>query len=305
MIFLMALLAGATLPHVRLLSAAGLTILYFLAYLVYAFDKFNNGIIVQPLYPALALLLTFISTMTFRYFAQDRERGFIERLFRRYVPPDSISHVLAVFDRGKLALGGTRREVTLLYVDLRDLATLTEILSAEALVKLLNQYVARIEGIVYHDAGSIAKQTGDTILAVWNLPLDQNDHARRAVLAAMDIKEELTKLQAEQPKELAMRVGIGIATGCAVAGHIRTSHRADYMVIGQVVAIAERLAMNYDRAILIDAATLEQIGDDPPTQEAKPMRLRGNTEPIPVWQVCEPMELEPIPETGAGAIEEE
>ncbi|MBI4788175.1 MAG: CHASE2 domain-containing protein [Chloroflexi bacterium] len=305
MIFLMALLAGATLPHVRFLSAAALTILYFLAYLGYAFAKFGDGVLVQPLYPALAMFLTFVCAMIFRYFAEDRERDVIERLFRRYVAPETLAQVLAVFDRGHLVLGGTRREVTLLYVDLRELATLTEIVPAEALVKLLNQHVAQIESVIFQSAGFIAKQTGDTILAVWNLPLAQSDHAHCAVHAALEIKQEIVKIQAEHPKELELRVGMGLATGAAIAGHIRTRHCVEYVIIGQVVAVAERLAMNYDRAILIDAATLKQIGDDLPTQQAKPMRLRGATEAIPVWQVSEPMQLEPITGIKPATMEEE
>ncbi len=296
MIFLMALLAGATLPHFRLLSAFGLTLLYFLAYLVYAFEKYSSGILVQPLYPALALGLTFASTMTVRYFSEERQRLSIARLFRRSVAPENVEQVLSNFEHGTLVLGGTRRTVTLLWVDLAELADLVEGATAHDLVDVLNKYLQRIIGAVFRNEGSVALQSGDAVLAVWNLPLDQLDHAHRAVLTAMEIRQDLAKLDIRIPKELAIRVGMGVATGTAVAGNVGSSARAEYAVIGHVVAVAERLAMNNDRSILLDSETRQLIGDEIDSQEAKPMRLRGQTEPIPVWTVLERMELEPEPE---------
>jgi adenylate cyclase len=297
LIFLMALLAGATLPHFRLLSAAALTIVYFLAYLVYAFQKFNDGIIVQPLYPALALLFTFACTMTFRHFAEERPRASIGRLFRQYVAPEAVDQVLQVFDHGALALGGVRREVSILCVDLREFATLAKTLTPEALVDLLNQYVALVTAIIFRHAGSVVRHMGNTILAVWSLPLDQTDHARRAVRAAVEIKQEIAQLRKKQPQDLTIDVGMGITTGSVVAGRIGTSAFAEYSIIGEVVTIAERLALRRDGALFLDAATHEQIADEFETREVKPLRLRRKSDPLNVWEMCEPMELEPINET--------
>lgn len=297
MIFLMALLAGATLPHFRLLSAAALTIIYFLAYLVYAFQKFNDGIIVQPLYPALALFLTFACTMGFRHFTEERPRASIGRLFRRYVTPEAVAQVLQAFDHGALTLGGARREVSVLYVDLRELGKLAESLAPEATVDLLNQYVTLVAAIIFRHAGSVVKQMGNAILAVWNLPLDQIDHARGAVRAAVEIKQEIAQLRKKQPKELTLDVGMGIATGSVVAGRIGASGFVEYSIIGEVVTIAERLAMRRDGTVFLDAATHAQSGDEFETREVNPLRLRRKSDPLNVWEVCEPMELEPVNET--------
>ncbi|MEW5719459.1 MAG: CHASE2 domain-containing protein, partial [Chloroflexota bacterium] len=109
MVFLLAILAGATLPHFRLPTAFALTIIYFLLYLGYAFQMFNDGVLVQPLYPIVALFLAFLGAMTFRYFSQERRRESITRLFRRYVAPESVDRVTTDFDEGVLPLGGARR----------------------------------------------------------------------------------------------------------------------------------------------------------------------------------------------------
>lgn len=299
MIFLMALLAGATLPHARWLSAAALTLIYFLVYLGYAFQEFNDGVVVQPLYPALALFLTFALAMTFRHFAEERPRAFIGRLFRRSVAPEAVDQVLAVFDQGVLALGGVRRKVSVLYVDLRDFAALAEVLAPEGALTLLNRTVAQIVASIFRYDGSIARHTGDTLLAVWNLPLEQCDHASRAVRAAVEIQHEFAHARQSEPKELTFAIGLGIATGRAVAGHLGTSARGEYTLIGEIVTIAERLALKPDRGVFIDAATREQIGAAFETRAVNPVRLRRKSDPLDVWEVCAPMELEEGIETRA------
>lgn len=305
MILLMALLAGATLPHFRFLSAAGLTILYFLAYLVYAFGKFDGGIIVQPLYPTLALVVTFGLTMTYRYLAEDRQRERVERLFRRSAPASVVEQVLTVFDVGKLRLSGVRREVTLLHVDLHYFSTLTDVLSPEELMEVLDLYTSRIVQRVFQHAGLVVKQTGESLVAAWNLPLNQSDPARRAVLAAMEIRAELAKLTSERFKHLHIEIAMGISTGDAVAGSVGASSRHEYNIVGEVVAIAERLAANSDRTILIDATTCERVGGEFETREAKPMRVRGRTDPVPAWQLLLPLDPDARAEMASPATEED
>ncbi len=306
LVFLVSLLAGATLPHFRSLSAAGLTIIYFLFYLIYAFGKFNDGILVQPLYPALALLLTFAAVITFRYFAEERRRTFVGWLFRRSVAPDDVDRVLEHYDKDALALRGVRRAATILHVDLREFSNLADGLKPEAAIDFMNQYTALIHGIVFRHAGTVVKNAGNGILAVWNLPLEDVHHARGAVRAAMEIKREAAKLRAKLPKPngqdapVKINLGFGIATGEAVAGHIGASTRAEYILMGSVVTIAERLAMKPDRGVYIDRATLEQIGDEFQMREANPVRLRRKTDPMSVWEVFEPKELGADPATLSG-----
>jgi adenylate cyclase len=295
-IFLVALLAGATLPHVQFVSAIGLTLLYFVMYLSYAFQKFDEGIVVQPVYPILALLLTAGGTIVFRYFSEERPRAFLGRLFRRYVSPDAVDQVLRNFENGTLPMEGSRRMVSILYVDLRDFGPLTDSLAPSAAIKILNQYMTLIVGTVFRHGGSLSKHTGDTLIAVWNLPLDQVDHARRAVRAAMEIRRDLRAITAAQPKDTAIQVGIAIATGNVIAGHIGASPRAEYTILGEVVGMAERMAMKSDRGVFIDLATREQVGDEYETQEANPVRLRRRTDPVLVWQIVEPLELEEKPD---------
>ena len=292
MVFLLAILAGATLPHFRLLTAFALTIIYFLLYLGYAFQLFNNGILVQPLYPILALFCAFMGATTFRYFLQERRRASITRLFRRYVAPEAIDRVTTDFDDGTLPLGGAQRVVSVMYIDLRDLTRLAAPLTPAARFDLLNQHAALIVAIIFRHNGAVTKHTGEEIMATWNLLLDQPEHARHAMHAALEIKREIVQLNQKQPKEFTVKAGIGITTGDVIAGRLGSAAHADYTIIGEIISVAERLAVKPERGVYIDAATFAQLGDEFQMREIKPIKLRRETDPHQVWQVFLPMELE-------------
>ena len=292
MIFLMALLAGATLPHLRLLSALGLALIFFVMYLSYEFRKFDEGIVVQPIYPMLALLLTSAGTMAFRYFIEERQRLILGRLFGRQVSPDVLDQIVQTLDDGSQSLRGVRRKASVLYADLREFGALAELLEPEGTVKLLDEYVTLIVNTVFRYNGSVTMHSGDTVVAVWNLPLDQSDHARRAVSAALDIQAEAAALLKKHPEAEKIHIGIGIGTGSVVAGHIGASTRGQYTILGEVVGMAERMAMKPDRGIFVNAETRDMIGDEFDTQEVNPVRMRRQTDPILVWEVCPPMQIE-------------
>ncbi len=292
MIFLMALLVGGTVPHVRFLPGAGLTILYFVAYLQNAYLQFSEGVIAQPLYSALALILTFLCTTVARYFSEERHRFFLNRLFKRYVSPERVEQVVESVDQNIPPLVGTCREVSVLCVDMRDFNMMVGVLKPEVLMRMANEYNRLVTAAVFQHAGSILEQSGKAILAIWNLPLEQADHAHLAVSAAVQIRKELREIAAKRPKEETAPIGIGVATGDVVAGHIGGSNRPEYTLIGDVVWLAERLAMKPDHSIYIDAGTFWKVNGEFETREVNPIQLRRKTDPALAWQVCEEMRLE-------------
>lgn len=289
MVFLLAISAGATLPHFRTLSATGLTIIYFLLYVGYAFAKFNEGVIVQPLYPALALGLALIGAMTYRYFSEERYRNFITLLLRRYLAPETVDAVTENFDSG-LLMRSIRREVSVLAIDLSELEPLAGSLTAVGLVRLLDNYVSLIVKVIFHHDGSVVKQTGSAILAAWNFLIDQPAHAEKAVRAAIDLRHEIAEFNRTLPKELTIRVGMGVATGNVTAGRIGASPRAEYTIIGEVVGMAERIALKPERGVFIDVTTRERLGDAFDMLQVKSVRLRRKTDPAQVWLLVEPTE---------------
>ncbi|MDE3090543.1 MAG: adenylate/guanylate cyclase domain-containing protein, partial [Chloroflexota bacterium] len=193
-------------------------------------------------------------------------------------------------ESGSLPFAGVRREVSVLYVDLRELGAIVEPLTPEAAMRILNAYVTLVVAAVFRHAGSLSKHTGDTIIAVWNLPLDQIDHAHRAVRAALDIRREVLKLRKHQPKESAIQVGMGVGTGSVIAGHIGASSRDEFTILGEVLGMAERLAMKADRGVFVDLATRDRVADEFETREVNPVRLRRRTDLVMVWEVIDPTE---------------
>ena len=293
MIFLLALLAGATIPHFRILSQAGLVIIYFLLYLGYAFAEFDSGILVQPVYPVLALVLTLVGSAVFRYFSEERHRDFIATLLRRYVAPEDVAKLTTTLDNNNaIPLGGMRRQVSVLALDLTDLEELVDSLTPQALITLLDHYISLAVDVIFQHDGSIIKHTGSAFLAAWNLWTDQPDHALVAVRTAIEIKRALAEFNRKQPKELTIHSGIGIATGAIVAGRIGARPRAEYAIIGQVVGMAERIAVKPERGVFIDVTTRERIGDEFDLIEVRPVQLRHKTDPSNVWQLVETNEPE-------------
>lgn len=297
MIFLVALLAGATLVHVRLLTSAALTILYFVFYLGYAFQEFREGTIVQPLYPTLALLLTFVSIRVYRYLERDRERGLTEHLFRRHAAPETVAEVLRQFDHDKLTLAGAQREITVLYIDMREFGQPVQSLRADQAVALLNRYLSTAVTCIFHNGGLVMRQMGSAIVATWNIPIDQADHARRATRAAVEIRDEVMRLNDGQPRELAAGVGMGIATGIVTAGRVGSGRLTEFAILGQVLTIAEQLSMRRDGTIFIDGPTRSKIADSEfDTRPVNRLRLRRKSDPLDVWEITLPASPEPLPD---------
>ncbi len=291
MIFLLAILAGVTLLHFRLLSAMALMIIYLLLYLGYAFQMFNSGVIVQPLYPLAALGLVFVGAMTFRYFSVERRRAATLRLLRRYVAPDAVERVADDFTQGALPLTGNVRHVSVLCVDLGDL-TQRRTVAPTQLIHLLNQYTMLVAAVVFRHGGSITQQTGETIVAMWNLLLEQAEHGQAAVDAALEIKHEIAEWESKPDAPAPLKVGIGVTTGDVVAGRIGAAARVEYVIVGEALTIAQRLAAKPERGLFVDSETFARVGARVDTRQVKPIKLRRKTDPAQVWQIVLPVELD-------------
>lgn len=292
---LIGLFAGVTLIHFHRLYASALAMFYCAAYLVVAFWQFDRGLVMSPLDIALVLLVTLMMTMGYRYFAEERTRAFIARIFLGSVAPEAVEQVLAQYERGGLALSGGRREVSVLSVTLRGLAPLSEAGAPEAVIELMNAYSARIFEIVFRNGGLIYSQVGNTVIAMWNLALTQEDHARRAVSAAFEIQQQVIRLSQERRGQPAVESGLGIATGPVVVGHLPVSQRAEYSVIGDVVNVAERLSILATQNLLVvDTPTRDQSGDAYESKAGQAIRLRGKKDPVETWELSKRLTVKQI-----------
>jgi len=284
-VLLMVGLTGVCLPFIRLRWGTVLVAVLALLCLAAAFLAFDNGYILNILYPLLALPVIYVTVILCRVLAEQAAGRQIRDLFGRYVSPQVANEILRLADADQLKLGGVRRVVTVLFVDIRGFTALSEQQDPESILSMLNSYLsAFIERILAND-GMVNKFAGDSIMAVWNAPQDQPGHALLAVKTAMEYQQAIDSL--EQDGTLAhVQFGIGINTGQAVAGNAGSEGRSEYTVIGDAVNLASRLCSGAPgREIWVGPQTYEQVKDAVELEELEPQYFKGKAEPVAVYRV--------------------
>ncbi|MDY6916867.1 MAG: adenylate/guanylate cyclase domain-containing protein [Chloroflexota bacterium] len=279
-------LTGVALPHMRLRWGGLLTGALLIAYLLGAFFAFDRGLVVSILYPIFALPIMYVTVVLCRVTATQSDRNQVKELFGRYVSSQVAAEIVNLADADELKLGGEDREVTALFADIRGFTTISETMSPEAVVHMLNTYLSVMIDKVLSNGGMVNKFAGDSIMAVWNAPQDQHGHALLAVKAALESQQAIVELQQEDPNLARVQFGIGINTGRAIAGNMGSEGRTEYTVIGDAVNIASRLCSGaFGGHVWIGPQTYEQVRERVEAIALEPQQLKGKSEPIRAYQV--------------------
>ena len=207
-----------------------------------AFGLFSQaGLLFDPTLPMLALGLTAMASSLARYAGTERAAQRLRTAFTHYLSPDLVAALAS--EPGRLKLGGESREMTFLFTDLEGFTAMTEAAGAEALVNLLNAYLDGMCSIAMEHGGTVDKIVGDAVHVMFNAPLDQPDHAQRAVACAlaMDAFAEAFKTRQRAAGVAFGTTRIGVNTGRAVVGNFGGSRRFDYTAHGDAINTAARL----------------------------------------------------------------
>jgi adenylate cyclase len=267
-------------------KGVGITGGLFIVCLVASFLAFDRGYILDLFYPLLLLPVVYVSNALYMVFIEQSDKRFVKELFGRYISPQIAQEIVSRADAGDLHLGGEQREVSVLFADIRGFTRISEQLSPEAIVKMLNTYLSVIvDAVVQHD-GIVNKFIGDNIMAVWNAPQSQPEHALLAVKAAWEAQQKVAELQQSDSQLLPVQFGIGINTGIALAGNVGSVGRSEYTVIGDSVNTASRICSSTPGGeVWVGAETYNQTKDYIETEKLEPQAFKGKTAPIMVYRV--------------------
>lgn len=206
----------------------------------------------------------------------------------RYLTPPVAEQVMELGEDELMK--GKRKEVTILFSDIRGYTTLTENLGASEVVSLLNQYFGTMVEAVFNYEGTLDKFIGDALMAVFGAPLELKDHAWRAIQAALDMRERLKvfnepRIIQEQPQ---IHIGIGISSGEVVSGNIGSHKRMDYTVIGDGVNLSSRLegvTKEYDCDIILSEFTYNLCSDRIWVRELDTIRVKGKHQAVKIYEL--------------------
>ena len=288
---LLGLLMIILIPRVSVLFSIPLLVfvlggISYASYMAYA----NKGFLIDPSFAVIYIYLIW-SHSTYNNFAtQSRLRKQIKKQFEHYLDPGMVKKLQK--NPSLLKLGGETKTMTFMFSDIRGFTPISEKYKGnpEGLTKLINRFLTSMTDIIIKNGGTIDKFMGDCIMAFWNAPLDNDKHREMAVKSAIEMQEELLKLNMNLSLEELPRIniGIGINTGEALVGNMGSRQRFDYSVIGDAVNLASRLessSKTLGKTLVIGENTRHSIETVYPFEYIDSITVKGKSESIKVYTV--------------------
>ncbi|RPJ76158.1 MAG: adenylate/guanylate cyclase domain-containing protein [Acidobacteria bacterium] len=253
-----------------------------------AVSLFTRGTWLRVTEPLLATAMAAFAAVAYQYLVEDREKRKVKGLFVRYVSKDVCDQLMA--DPARARLGGQRREMSVLFSDIRGFTTFSEGGTPEEVVGLLNEYFSRMVHVVFAHRGTLDKFIGDAVMALFGAPLDDPDHADHAVQAALDMLDELAGLNERWAAEgrPTLAIGIGVNSGDMVAGNIGSSSIMSYTVVGDAVNLGARLeSLNkeYGTSIIVSEATRALLKGRYDIRGLGDVVVKGKTRSVAIYEV--------------------
>jgi adenylate cyclase len=289
---LVALLTSQVLRHFHPIRSVIWTVVGLAAILLSSYALLRWGRYwVSPVLPAGTLILVAVSRTALSFLQERARRRWVTNAFGHYVSPDMVAQLLENPDR--LKLGGETRELTFLFCDLRGFTPISESMQSnpEALTHLVNRIMTALTDCVQAERGTVDKFIGDCLMAFWNAPLDEPDHALRAVRAGIAMARQIERLSVELEGEGLPRiaVGVGINTGRCVVGNMGSARNFNYTALGDAVNLAARLesaSKELGVTIVIGPETARQVGDRLPLRSLGSIKVKGKQDAIEVSTVA-------------------
>ena len=288
---LLLLLLILVLPRTSVLLAVPLLLFVEVGVAYGAFMAYaNKGFLVDPSWIMLSVFLIW-SHSTYNNFAtQSRLRKQIKKQFEHYLDPGMVKKLQK--DPSLLKLGGETRNMTFLFCDIRGFTPISEKYKGNpaGLTKLINRFLTKMTDVINKNGGTIDKFMGDCIMAFWNAPLEDTQHEDHAIQAAIEMQEELLKLNTQLAAEALpqIKIGIGINTGNALVGNMGSEQRFDYSVIGDPVNLASRLessSKTLGHTVIVGEETVNAARHSYNFDYVDTIQVKGKSEMIKVFTI--------------------
>ena len=272
----------------------------------YAYAEMN--LLFDPVYPSAFVLLIYLVESLASFLRSEAEKRQVRDAFSHYMSPDLVAQLADNPDR--LKLGGEMKPMTLLFCDIRDFTSISESHKSdpEGLTRLINRFLTPMTELILDHGGTIDKYMGDCIMAFWNAPLDDIEHAHNACGSALAMikrlktlnEEMLAEAEEEGTRYIPIRVGIGLNSGTCCVGNMGAEQRFDYSVLGDDVNLAARLegqSKTYGVDIVIGAQTYERA-DSYAVVELDVIKVKGKREAVRIYALLGESEMRDRPEFG-------
>ena len=254
----------------------------------------GQGVLIDPLFPSISSGMVYLAGLIFLFWNERVQKAHVRQAFGKFVAPAVVERLAESPD--KLVLGGESRVLTLMFCDLRDFTSMSEGLDAHGIIKFMNDYLTPMTDGVLATGGTVDKYMGDAIMAFWNAPLDDPDHAANAVRAALGMQKSLvtfnTERRAAADKSGARfrlaRFGIGLNTGICSVGNLGSVRRFDYSAIGDPVNVASRLE-GITKMYGVSVIGAQETRDAAPTfawLELDRVRVKGREQPTTLFALA-------------------
>ncbi|MBK7864817.1 MAG: adenylate/guanylate cyclase domain-containing protein [Archangiaceae bacterium] len=285
---LVALGLGLAIPRARSFAVKGAIIAALLiAWAALAQLLFNGGLLLATVLPLSNVVATSFGLIFLGYLSVDREKLKLRSTFTRYLGEDVMEEALKNPDKLNR---GEKREMTVLFSDIRGFTTLSERMLPEKLAAFINEYLSPMTRIVFEEKGTLDKYIGDAVMAFWNAPTEQPDHALRACRAAWAMLQKLEELKAKWRAENypEFDIGVGINTGPMIVGNMGSDVRVDYTVMGDAVNLGSRLEgtnKEYDTKIILGEGTYPSVKDQVIARRLGAVRVKGKRKPVEIYEL--------------------
>lgn len=276
-----ALAAGKLSPYFSLPAAfIILGALWYGGY--YAFKK---GIFISPFFVSIGLLISVFAVVAVRFLSEARDKKILRNTFSRYVSPEVVARIE---DKGFDLFAGEEKEVTALFTDIRGFTSISERLSPQDMVKLLNSYFAPMTDLIRSRQGTMDKFIGDAIMAFWNAPADVPGHEELALGAAIEMQQRLKEINVKLKEEFGveLRIGAGIHTGSVYVGNMGSRELINYTIIGDNVNLASRLeglCSKFGVNIVCSGSTMDKCVGKFAFQKIDNIKVKGKTQAVEVY----------------------